>query len=99
MPKLTERVLHCWKKTRLLQAWDTTTQREAAEQCDRLFKKADLKADLGESSADFEEDPGAGLMEEEMSEEDAWEMVKDFIQEGHVPLAVARAADVAGDRK
>ena len=86
MPKLTERVLHCWKKTRLLQAWDTTTQREAAEQCDRLFKKADLKADLGESSADFEEDPGAGLMEEEMSEEDAWEMVKDFIQEGHVPL-------------
>ena len=41
----------------------------------------------------------AGLMEEEMSEEDAWEMVKDFIQEGHVPLAVARAADVAGDRK
>ena len=38
MPKLQEKIVHCWQKTKLLKAWTAGVQREAASKADALFK-------------------------------------------------------------
>ena len=77
-----EKIIHCWEKTRLLEAWDDTVQRKAIE--------ANVYGELfgGEQEVqiiddDEEGDMGVAILDDEpvqgLSDEATWEIVQDFV--------------------
>ena len=78
---MSAKVVKCWGKTGLLDAWDTEVQREAIAKKGVLFKHGTLDAeleDVQEVDTAQDADGGEGIMdalEKEMTDDEAWGMV------------------------
>ena len=96
-----EEIVHCWRKTELLRAWDRSVQVEAFSKKEELFPNIDKSDSYFAEDEDIAEDEDAGAVDgtrREGEDADAGEGREDETRRRRgVIAATARGKNRAGD--